>query len=731
MKTDVFKPRCETLEDRLTPAASANLMPPFVQETVFTVTTVADVVDANDGVLSLREAIAETQSEPAPDQQYANRVVKFADELAGKTINVSQIGGSTYGAAAFELKRPVSIRGSGQKITRETSAAHMRFFTLLGGQPAGIDGSLSLDKVELVGGYSDGYGGAVYNNGSNLFASNSTFAGNSALAYGGAVFSVGGYNTLSTSTLSDNTTRPNVDGISAGGAIYSIGSAGGGGFLSIGSSTLAGNIAQHGSQVFTDGAGFSATNSILYTASAATGGAADLQIYNNDIVRTAVVRDPDRNIIGKAIGYDELNVSSADPLLGQLQDNGGPTRTRLLQTGSAAIDTAGGYNRDSSRDQRGYVRGVGLKNDLGALEAGATLDGKTYEPPSFATGAAKGSPPEVKLYTADGKPYKTFLAYAPNFLGGVEVAMADMNADGVPDVVTAAKSGGGPHVRIFDGVTFKEIRGFFAFDQGFNGGVSLAMGDVNNDGIADIVVGAGAGGGPHVKVFDGKSGELLKSIFAFDAGFRGGVNVAVASNYSLTGLIVGAGPGGGPHVKILNPDTLAVERSFLAYDPGFNGGVNVASVNGHVVTGTQTGAPHVKAFRDNRRYNEVAGSTGLPEVVSFFAGDLTSTTGVVVGSAQALVWPPDNRPITYFAVNPGNAQLYTSVGQGTLNRHSLAIEDQYTPDNYENPIIRTQLISDPLTTPITGSLGSFSGIEPLYAIPVFLPAAQSVITTTN
>ena len=80
-------------------------------------------------------------------------------------------------------------------------------------------------------------------------------------------------------------------------------------------------------------------------------------------------------MIGKAVGYTGESVS-ADPLLGPLQDNGGPTRTMLPQTGSPAIDAGDAdLNPSSPRDQRGFVRGVGRKTDLGAVEAAAFMGG--------------------------------------------------------------------------------------------------------------------------------------------------------------------------------------------------------------------------------------------------------------------------------------------------------------------------------------------------------------------
>src|SRR5262249_58835834 len=56
----------------------------------------------------------------------------------------------------------------------------------------------------------------------------------------------------------------------------------------------------------------------------------------------------------------------------------------------------------------------------------------------------------------------------------------------------------------------------------FGGGVRVAAADVNGDGFMDIVTGAGPGGGPHVKVYSGKDGSLLRSFYAYEPTFAGG-----------------------------------------------------------------------------------------------------------------------------------------------------------------------------------------------------------------
>src|SRR5439155_1617539 len=148
---------------------------------------------------------------------------------------------------------------------------------------------------------------------------------------------------------------------------------------------------------------------------------------------------------------------------------------------------------------------------------------------------------------ATGAVVRDFFAYDQSFTGGVRVAVGDVTGDSTPDIVTATGAGGGPHVKVFDGATGKVVREFYAYDAGFSGGVFVAVADLDADGKAEIVTGPGAGIAPTVKVFSGADGSLLTSFAGFDAGFTGGVRVAA---YSLDAsgrpaIAVAPGAGGG------------------------------------------------------------------------------------------------------------------------------------------------------------------------------------------
>ena len=59
-----------------------------------------------------------------------------------------------------------------------------------------------------------------------------------------------------------------------------------------------------------------------------------------------------------------------------------------------------------------------------------------------------------------------------------------------------------------------------------SGGVNVAAGDVDGDGTAEIVVGAGKGG-PQVKMYEANGTDINPGFFAYEEDFHSGVNVAV------------------------------------------------------------------------------------------------------------------------------------------------------------------------------------------------------------
>lgn len=178
-----------------------------------------------------------------------------------------------------------------------------------------------------------------------------------------------------------------------------------------------------------------------------------------------------------------------------------------------------------------------------------------------------GGEPRVEFRTDTGTVVGSAQALA-GYDGPVNLAVGDVNGDGVVDAVVAAGEGGGPQVRVINGATGGQLASFFAYGQDFRGGVSVAAADVTGDGKADIVTGAGAGGGPHVKVFDGATGRLVTDYFAYDESFQGGVGVAAVDldGDGKAEVVTTPGAGGGPIVKVFD-GTTGAERQAVYVAP--------------------------------------------------------------------------------------------------------------------------------------------------------------------
>jgi uncharacterized protein (TIGR03118 family) len=276
--------------------------------------------------------------------------------------------------------------------------------------------------------------------------------------------------------------------------------------------------------------------------------------------------------------------------------------------------------------------------------------------PDVVAGTGPGASTQVVLL--DGATQKQLFAANPfesSFTGGVFVAAGDINGDGVPDIVVTPDQGGGPVVVVYDGAAaakgqVKEMVRFFGIaDPNFRGGARAAVGDVNGDGVGDLLVAAGFGGGPRVAVFDGKTvpsgnpSRLFNDFFAFEQTLRNGVFITAGDieGNGKADIIAGGGPGGGPRVTAFSAAdllasggaTLTQTANFFAGDPNGRGGVRVAvkELDGDnkadLVTGSGTGdGSHVTEFLGKN-----IAASGTPPTFQAFDAFPGFTGGVFVG----------------------------------------------------------------------------------------------------
>ena len=264
-----------------------------------------------------------------------------------------------------------------------------------------------------------------------------------------------------------------------------------------------------------------------------------------------------------------------------------------------------------------YSRVSAFANEIDGLTGGpiASITSTSLFAVSPGSTSLSYSTPNVHIYDAAGLNPQTLIkdimVYGQNFTGGVVTALGDVNHDGIIDLITGPGPGGGPNIKVFSGVDFSTVLfNFFAFESTFSGGVTVASADINRDGYADILVGAGPGGGPRIQVFSGLNKSILYDFFAFEPTFSGGVSIAtglINSDLQID-ILVGAGSGGGPRLKVFDGASLGVLMDFFVYDAAFRGGINVAAGNlyggllkDEIIVGAGAGGgPNVRVYDSNK-----------------------------------------------------------------------------------------------------------------------------------
>lgn len=384
----------------------------------FVVTTLIDYSRgaAMVGDCSLREAIraATLSGQPA--------VIVFADGLSGE-LALNPRGGALF------LSTPVSILGPGARQLSINGGGRVPVFTVSGG-PHLISGLTIRGGTSAGnGGYSGG--GGIMNEGS-LVVEECTITGNEAVAitsshvWGGGIFNKGALSLIRCAVSGNKADASNTSyrsGTAFGGGVYvSDGS------LTAVSTTFHSNLAQGGDL---DGAAYGAiyvrkrasaflrnctvsgNGALARNAASVAGVFSDgtctvfsSVIAGNHRMISGFPMQPDvsgsfisqgHNLIGSINGYPETEevvgafvlpsditgtaVSMQDPLLGTLQNNGGPTDSMLPSAGSPLIDR-GKISPGHPVDQRRLSRIVddmaiadaegGDGTDIGAVERGAS-----------------------------------------------------------------------------------------------------------------------------------------------------------------------------------------------------------------------------------------------------------------------------------------------------------------------------------------------------------------------
>ena len=186
--------------------------------------------------------------------------------------------------------------------------------------------------------------------------------------------------------------------------------------------------------------------------------------------------------------------------------------------------------------------------------------------------------PEIKIFRGDGKFVSSFFAYDKNFRGGVNLATGDLDGDGKAEIIMAPGPGGDPRVRVFN-LAGINVLNFQAYPAGTRVGVNIAYGDIDADGRGDFIVSLMKGGLPEVRVFD-SDGAWRRAFMASSEKNRGGLTVSTGdiNRDGVDEIVVGAGTSSGFTQVALFDGYGRKKYEFSPFEKTFSGGVSVGII---------------------------------------------------------------------------------------------------------------------------------------------------------
>ena len=186
-------------------------------------------------------------------------------------------------------------------------------------------------------------------------------------------------------------------------------------------------------------------------------------------------------------------------------------------------------------------------------------------------------------WRADGQLLLKLFPYGANYKGEIRLAVGDLDGNGKSEIVVAP-SGDRLPVKVYSRHGELLRSDLYPLGANYSGGLYAAVGNVQGSSVNELVIGSGAGVVPEVLVYEAGTGYAWKARArwrAFPPHWRGGVRVAAGNidGEGLSEIIVGAGPGAGPVIRVFDGKGMAISPEITVYRAASLSGIDVRALD--------------------------------------------------------------------------------------------------------------------------------------------------------